>query len=274
MVTSSVTGEEVRPRVRKPTRGYSSSGRARPADVDVSGSAPALLRGTPLHASPAQPDVTYRPDGRAYVSIDAWTDADFARAANAVTAALPPPLFTLVDASEQALLERWHRAGFVPNRTEGCYVIPTARAASTPVDVQPFGSIGADRIDALHRALGAEVEAQDGWHTMPADLLPRGLSRPTDPTMCAVAVRGARDVGLLRVSGRSVQPRIGLLAVLEEERRSGAGTALLAYALDALDRRGTTSVITEVDDSRVAARALLDRFAARRVGTTVELVLR
>lgn len=228
------------------------------------------------NSSSAHADVTFRPDGRAFVSVDAWSDAEFSAAAASTVAADARPLFTLVDDSEheQHLRDLWQQIGFVHHRTEGVYQIPTARAGARHSGVEPFGTVDPHRIDALCRKLRGEIESVDGWHTMPAELIAPDPESPTDPRTYAVAVRDGRDVGLLRVSGRAVQPRIGLLAVLAADRRRGIGAALLGEALRALAERGVGEVVTEVDDTRHAARLLLERFSARRVSTVTELVLR
>ncbi|MEU6744758.1 hypothetical protein ABZ914_00865 [Spirillospora sp. NPDC046719] len=67
----------------------------------------------------------HRPDGRLFVSIDAWHDAIFDRLAEAMLAELPAPLFTLVDEADVELTACWQRAGFTVRRRECEYVVPT-----------------------------------------------------------------------------------------------------------------------------------------------------
>ena len=56
-------------------------------------------------------DATARPDGRLFLSIDVWHDDVFGRLAEAMLAALPRPLYTVVDEADADLTARWHDAG-------------------------------------------------------------------------------------------------------------------------------------------------------------------
>ena len=51
-------------------------------------------------------DASARPDGRLFLSIDAWHDDVFARLAQAMLATLPRPLYTVVDEADRALSRR------------------------------------------------------------------------------------------------------------------------------------------------------------------------
>src|SRR5436309_15880432 len=70
-------------------------------------------------------EASRRPDGRIFVSIDAWHDAAFQRLAEAMLTALPRPLHTLVGEAEVELTLRWQRAGFTTRRREWEYALPT-----------------------------------------------------------------------------------------------------------------------------------------------------
>ena len=66
-----------------------------------------------------------RPDGRLFVSIDAWYDATFDRIAEAMVADLPAPLHTVVDDADVDLTASWLRAGFRVRRREWEFSVPT-----------------------------------------------------------------------------------------------------------------------------------------------------
>src|SRR5579859_6952470 len=71
-------------------------------------------------------DTFLRPDGRLFVSIDAWHAPVFDRLAAAVPADLPPaPLFAVVDEADAELTAAWRRAGFTTLRREWEYAVPT-----------------------------------------------------------------------------------------------------------------------------------------------------
>jgi GNAT superfamily N-acetyltransferase len=228
-------------------------------------------------------DVSYRPDGRAFLSIDAWHEAVFDRLAADMTAALPTPIYTLVDAGDGGLRSGWERFGFTVVRREREYLLPTdpritglsGRGLSSDTTVLPAGGASERPLRALAGAVRAEVEATVGWQTMPAEVLPRPAGTTVvAPSKYAVAVRAGQYVGLLRLSPHVRRPRIGLLAVLAEHRRQGVATALLAHALGALHGSGTDAARAEVTETNAAAVALVEGIGARSVGGSLELVRR
>ncbi|MEV5611096.1 GNAT family N-acetyltransferase [Streptomyces sp. NPDC052225] len=221
-------------------------------------------------------DLSHRPDGRAFVSIDAWTDAAFDRLARVLPAELPAPLYTLVDEADHALVERWRQAGFAPGRREGEYVVPTdprvtglgSAPAPQGVTIVPFGEAEEGPLIALDRAVREEVGAAGGWHTMPAEV----VSPPAlDPAKYAVAVLDGRYVGMLRIAPVPRRPRLGALAVRIEARRRGIARALLAGALGSLHAAGVAGAWAEAQESNRAAVSLLEAVGAQRVGVNVEL---
>src|SRR5512138_1830254 len=120
-----------------------------------------------------------RPDGRVFVSVDAWHDATFERLAEAMLAALPRPLYTVVDEADRDLTDRWRRAGFTVRRREWEYTVPTSPDATSPppgVTIKPFGSALATPLRALDRTIRAEVAA---WADMPAEVLVRPEPDPS-----------------------------------------------------------------------------------------------
>jgi ribosomal protein S18 acetylase RimI-like enzyme len=228
-------------------------------------------------------DVSHRPDGRLFVSIDVWQDAIFDQLAAAMLADLPEPLYTLVGEADQGLKSSWERLGFTVGRREWEYVLPTdscetglgALRLPAGATILPAGEADESLLRALDRAIREEVEATVGWRTMPAEVLagPAG-STLVDPSKYAVAVRNAEYVGLVRVVPVRRRARIGLIAIRADQRRHGIGQALLAHALGGLHRDGIDSAWAEVDVSNAAAIALVEGVGARRSSSYLELVRR
>ncbi|MEV4412239.1 GNAT family N-acetyltransferase [Catellatospora sp. NPDC049609] len=222
-------------------------------------------------------EVSQRPDGRQFVSIDAWHDAAFDRLAAAMMTALPRPLYTVVDESDLDLTHRWRRAGFTTRRREWEYAVPTDPlvtgldpAPPPGVMIKAFGSAEEAPLHALDRAIRAEVDAGPGWPDMPAEVLVRPV---LDRSRYAVAAQGGRYVGLLRVAMVTRLPRIGLVAVLAEHQRRGIARALLAHTLTALHHLGRETASAEITESNAAATALFEGIGARRTGSNLELIL-
>ncbi|WP_169796982.1 GNAT family N-acetyltransferase [Streptacidiphilus griseoplanus] len=225
-------------------------------------------------------DVSYRPDGRLFVSIDVWRDGVFDLLADAMLADLPNPLHTLVGETDLDLKSCWEQVGFTLGRREREYVLPTDprdTGLGTPlppagVTILPAGAANEGLLSALDRSIREEVDAAVGWRTMPAEVLPRPML--LDPSKFVVAARDGRYVGLLRVARVRSRARIGLIAVRADQQRHGIGRALLAHALGSLHRDGVQSAWAEVDESNAAAIALFEGSGARRTGGCLELVRR
>jgi ribosomal protein S18 acetylase RimI-like enzyme len=228
-------------------------------------------------------DVSQRPDGRLFVSIDVWQDEVFDQLAAAMLADLPIPLHTLVGEADLDLKSRWEQAGFSAGRREWEYALSTD-PGETGLDVSrppagatilPAGAVDAGLLRVLDRAIREEVEAAVGWRTMPAEVLPRPAGTTVvDPSKYAVAVRDGQYVGLIRVVPVRRRARIGLIAVRADQHRRGVGRALLTHALDSLHRAGIDSAWAEVDESNTAASALFEQLGARRTSSNLELVRR
>jgi GNAT superfamily N-acetyltransferase len=224
-------------------------------------------------------EASRRPDGRMFVSIDAWHDAAFDRLAEAMLAALPRPLQTIVEEADLDLTVRWQRAGFTTRRREWEYTVPTdprvtglGSALPPPgVMIKAFGSAEETPLRTLDRTIRDEVAAGPGWHDMPAEVLVRPV---LDPSKYAVAAQCDQYVGLLRVATVTRLPRIGLIAVRADRQRRGIARALLAHTLGALHHVGKEAASAEVTESNVAATALFEGIGARRTGSNLELVLR
>lgn len=224
-----------------------------------------------------------RPDGRVFLSIDAWHGTVFDRLADAMLTDLPRPLHTVVDEADLDQRSGWERIGFTVRRREREYLVPTdpeltgLHAVRPPsgVTVVPLGEAEDGPLRALDRAVRAEVGATVGWETMPAEVvpLPHGIT-VLDPSRYAVAARGDRYVGLVRLAPVPRQPRIGLIAVRADQQRHGIARALLAEVLGSLHRSGVAAASAEVDESNKAATALFEGLGSRLAGGNLELVCR
>ena len=228
-------------------------------------------------------DASLRPDGRTFLSIDAWHGAVFDRLADAMLVDLPVPLYTLVDEADRDLTAGWERVGFTTRHREWEYRVPTdprttgLDAAQPPsgVTIVPAGEADDGLLRALDRAVREEVEATVGWRTMPAEVLPRPLGVTVlDPSKYAVAAHSDRYVGLVRLAPVTRLPRIGLIAVRADRQRCGIARALLAQVLGSLHHAGIAAAAAEVNESNEAATALFEGVGARRVGSSLELVCR
>ncbi|MQY34605.1 hypothetical protein SRB17_25750 [Streptomyces sp. RB17] len=228
-------------------------------------------------------DSSRRPDGRIFISIDAWHGAVFDRIADAMLTDLPTPLYTVVDEADHDSRSAWERAGFAAARREWGYLVPTDPQLTglgsvrppSGVTIVPAGEAEEEPLRALDRIVRDEVEATVGWQTMPAEVLPRPAGTTVlDPSKYAVARHMDQYVGLVRVAPLTRQPRIGLIAVRADRHRRGIARALLAHALGALHRSGTASAWAEVNESNAAATALFESIGARRAAGTLELVRR
>ncbi|MFF7490570.1 GNAT family N-acetyltransferase [Streptomyces luteogriseus] len=223
----------------------------------------------------------HRPDGRLFVSVDAWHDTAFDLLAEAMSAELPAPLYTVVDEADIELTAGWKRAGFTVRRREWEYVVPTDPGLTglddvlppPGVTIVPAGQADESLLRAVDRAIRDEVEATVGWQSMPAEVVPRPQGDTiVDPSKYAVAAGPDRYLGLIRVV-RVKRPRIGLIAVRAGEQRRGIARALLAHALGTLHHSGATAAWAEVHASNRAASALFEGIGgARPTSSNLELV--
>ena len=221
-------------------------------------------------------EATTRPDGRTFLSIDAWHRSVFDRLADAMLADLPAPLYTVVDEVHTDLIAGWERAGFTIRRREWEYLVPTRQRPAAPppgVTLVPRGSAAEGPLRELDRVIRAEVEAGVGWQEMPAEVLPRPAGDTiVDPALYAAAAEADEYVGLVRVVQVPRLPRIGLLAVRADRQRRGIARALLADVLGSLHAAGIPTATAEVSEANAAATALFESVGARRASSTLELV--
>jgi GNAT superfamily N-acetyltransferase len=131
-----------------------------------------------------------------------------------------------------------------------------------------------ERLRLLDDLLRQEVPGTGGWKWSAEGFRAETYeSSDFDRATYLVALTEGRDgSGIGRVWMRPDQPRLGLIGVRPEWPRRGVARALLAAVLTAVRERDVRDVGTEVDETNVACRRLLDGFGARPVGALVELV--
>lgn len=213
-----------------------------------------------------------RPDGRVFLSVDAWHRSVFDQLARTMLTALPQPLHTVADETDHELVAGWQRAGLTIRRREWEYVVPTdprvtgAAVAPPGITIEPAED---GPLRELDRVIRAEVDETVGWQEMPAEVMVRPAG---DTSTYTVAAENGQYVGLLRVVQMTRLPRIGLIAVRASRQRRGVARALLNHALGVLHRAGIETASAEVTETNVAATALFEGIGARRASSTVELV--
>lgn len=213
-----------------------------------------------------------RPDGRVFLSVDAWHRSVFDQLARTMLTSLPEPLHTVADETDHELVAGWRRAGMTIRRREWEYVVPTDPRVTGPATPPPGVTIEPAEDGPLRELDGvirAEVEETVGWQEMPAEVMVRPEG---DASMYTVAVENGQYVGLVRVVQLTRLPRIGLIAVRATRQRHGIARALLTHALGVLHQAGIESASAEVNETNVAATALFEGIGARRATSTVELV--
>jgi ribosomal protein S18 acetylase RimI-like enzyme len=225
-----------------------------------------------------------RPDGRWFVSVDAWDDAAWAPLTTAMIRDLGRDLHAIVDEGDEVTLDCWRRLGFEVVRRELNFVVPVDPVATGLADARPPNGLvflSADAVDEtelrkLDDTLRAEVTGTDDWINDPQEFHDYTFAEQLfDPATYLVAVDDAREAfaGLVRVvvPGR---PRLGLIAVTSAYRRRGLARGLLAAAFAPLHERGIAHVAAEADANNTAAIELLEQIGSQRTGASIELIHR
>lgn len=224
-----------------------------------------------------------RPDGRSFLRRrDAAAEGAEQALAAAIASFPVRPLYATLDEEDADGLSLYERAGFALNRRESTYLVPTDPARTGLERVEPprgLVLVGSDRVDLdrlrlLDDTLRQDVPGTDGWCWEERAFVEETFSSAFDPATYLVAVHAESGdyVGITRVWIRSPLPRLGFIGVARPFRRSGIARALLASAFSVLHARGIRHVTTEVDETNVASRRLIESLGARRTGGTVELV--
>lgn len=204
-----------------------------------------------------------RPDGRRFVVGRA--DGE-----------LPPgELFATVDESDTAQLHALAELGFVHERRELDLVLPAEvpRAAAPPlIEAVRADAVDEEMLRLLDDELRQDVPGTRGWRWEAADFREETyLSPHFDPAVYLVATSGRTHVGICRVWLRPHGPRLGFIGVRRSERRRGIARWLVGEVFAVLHARGHDDVRTEVDETNVASRTLLEGLGGRQVGASLEL---
>jgi ribosomal protein S18 acetylase RimI-like enzyme len=207
-------------------------------------------------------------------------DEAYAPLVDAVLCVHEEDLYIEVDETSNHARKVLTARGFVVQRHEHHYVVPTGlSAAGRPVPAG-FAFVSAadgdvNRLRELDDALRQDVPGAAGWRNDPALFADQTFGDPEfDPATYLIAVvDGTGDyAGLVRVWMRPEGPRLGLIGVLPAFRRRGLAVALLTNVFSVLAARGDSEVTCEVDETNTASNALVTGLGARRVGGAFEFM--
>jgi ribosomal protein S18 acetylase RimI-like enzyme len=210
-----------------------------------------------------------RPDGRRFVrlsELDVASDDD---------------LYVDVEEEDSAVVARCLERGFVVNRRESVYRVPTTGGPDDLSVPDGFVFVRADSVDErrlrlLDDELRQDVPGTDGWCWDEQGFLEELRQPAFDASTYLIAhdTSSGEYVGIVRVWNKPELPRLGFVGVVRDHRRRGLARALVVHAFAVLAARGQSELTTEIDDTNVASKALLAGFAAQRCGGTLELVRR
>lgn len=231
----------------------------------------------------ASAHATCRPDGRWFVSIDAWDEEAHAPLMDAMCEDLRHDLHMNVSADDEQGLERWRSFGFEVVRREIEFTIPVDPARTGLADARPPDGIvliSADAVDEnglrdLDDRLRADVPGTDGWRNDPAEFRDYTFDeRHFDPATYLVAVDDSAQefAGLVRVWTHPRHSRLGLIGTIASYRRRGIARALLAAAFAPLHERGLAHISAEADATNEASLTLLESIGATRTVEMLELI--
>jgi ribosomal protein S18 acetylase RimI-like enzyme len=183
-------------------------------------------------------------------------------------------LFAAADESDAEHLQALEDRGFVRERRELSLVLPTdVHRCPAPSGVE---AVRADNVDEevlrlLDDELRQDVPGTDGWRWTAGGFREETyLSPHFDPSVYLVAAAQGEHVGICRVWMRPEHPRLGFIGVRRSFRRRGIARWLIGEALAVLQARGEREVWTEVDETNVASRTLLERLGGRPIGASLE----
>jgi ribosomal protein S18 acetylase RimI-like enzyme len=224
-----------------------------------------------------------RPDDRCFVVFGACHAQAYRPLLRAIAQHWRRDLYTEVGEADPGVRDRLVGLGFVVNRREHTYAIPTDPVVTGLTDLAvPAGfeivtadRVGEDRLRELDDELRQDVPGADGWTWDRQGFRKETYDAPGfDPATYLVAVEQAsgRYAGLVRVWNRPSGPRLGLIAVGRPYRRRGLARLLLGLVLGVLHQRGRTEVIAEVDVTNTGSNRLLIGLGARRAGGFTELI--
>jgi RimJ/RimL family protein N-acetyltransferase len=226
-----------------------------------------------------------RPDRRWFVWLDSWRADAYEALLAAITDDIQQDLYITVDESDYEQLDRCDMLGFVINRREDEYLVPTDAAVTGLGDARlPAGFHAVSARDtepgalrALDDLLRQDVPGTDGWVNDPAEFqeytfAPQHFDART--YLVAIDEAAGRHAGLVRVWNEPSRHRLGLIGVVAGYRRRGLALALLATAFQPLHEQGVGEVTAEVDPANTACASLMRRLGARRTGGSVELLRR
>jgi ribosomal protein S18 acetylase RimI-like enzyme len=208
-----------------------------------------------------------RPDGRRFVR-----DPDAASLAGIAD--------DVYCTAEESDAEPYLTLGFAVHRREGRYRIPTSATQLEPMPGVRFfraDEVEETRLRLLDDELRQDVPGTDGWRWGEAGFREETYDeRYFDARTYLVAVEQANGeyIGIARVWMNPVLPRLGFIGVRRAYRRRGIAQALVTHVFTELAERGVNEVSTEIDDTNVASRRLLEPFGAQRTGTVLELIRR
>lgn len=205
-----------------------------------------------------------RPDGRRFVFGEPDEE-------------LPPgELYAVVDEADDERRRGLERLGFVVHRRELELLLP-AGVGRVPRP-EGFACVRADevaeeRLRRLDDELRQDVPGTDGWRWEPEDFREETYESPHfDPAVYLVALAAdGVHAGICRIWNRPERPRLGFIGVLPAHRRRGVARWLIGEAFAVLASRGHEEIWTEVDETNVASRGLLEGLRGRRVGASLEL---
>jgi ribosomal protein S18 acetylase RimI-like enzyme len=226
-----------------------------------------------------------RPDERCFVFFDSCRAEAYEPLLVAVAQDLGRDFHVTVDEADDKSRALLAQLGFVVNRRESEYLIPTdpqvtgLRGVGAPRGFVLVGAdqVAEDRLRVLDDTLRQDVPGTDGWRWDEAGFREETFESPSfDPTTYLIAIEQTSGdyAGLVRVWNNPVAPRLGLIAVVPRYHRRGLAKALLARAFGLLHERAKTEVSAEVDDTNVASTSLLIALGARRTGGSIELIKR